>query len=74
MSKNETGGGEGVEVLKNEPFGPERNVPVPTRALLDGRPEFNCGQYTLKWYHMQRYVAAFTWLFNYNSDCLIAIK
>lgn len=42
-SKAETGGGEGVEVLKNEPFD---NVP-----LLDGR--YSRGQYTLKYYHLQ---------------------
>ncbi|VDM92883.1 unnamed protein product [Onchocerca ochengi] len=42
-SKAETGGGEGVEVLKNEPF---RNYP-----LLDGR--YSCGQYTHKIYHLQ---------------------
>ncbi|XP_035230208.1 phosphatidylinositol transfer protein beta isoform-like [Stegodyphus dumicola] len=44
-SKNETGGGEGIEVLKNEPF---ENVP-----LLGGR--FNKGQYTYKIYHLARY-------------------
>ncbi|VDM27906.1 unnamed protein product [Toxocara canis] len=42
-SKAETGGGEGVEVLKNEPFD---NVP-----LLGGR--FSQGQYTHKIYHLQ---------------------
>ncbi|KAL4002548.1 Phosphatidylinositol transfer protein alpha isoform [Acanthocheilonema viteae] len=42
-SKAETGGGEGVEVLKNEPF---KNYP-----LLDGR--YSCGQYTHKIYHLQ---------------------
>lgn len=40
-SKNETGGGEGVEVLVNEPY--ER--------------EGECGQYTHKIYHLQRYVS-----------------
>lgn len=39
-SKNETGGGEGVEVLKNEPYENE-----------DGEK----GQYTHKIYHLQRY-------------------
>lgn len=38
-SKNETGGGEGVEVLKNEPY------------EQDGEK----GQYTHKIYHLQRY-------------------
>uniref|UniRef100_A0A8D8X7N9 Phosphatidylinositol transfer protein alpha isoform n=1 Tax=Cacopsylla melanoneura TaxID=428564 RepID=A0A8D8X7N9_9HEMI len=42
-SKNETGGGEGIEVLVNEPFD---NVP-----LLGGK--FNKGQYTKKIYHLQ---------------------
>jgi hypothetical protein len=42
-SKQETGGGEGVEVLKNEPF---TGVP-----LLNGR--YNSGQYTHKIYHLQ---------------------
>lgn len=37
-SKNETGGGEGVEVLKNEPY------------EKDGEK----GQYTHKIYHLQR--------------------
>ena len=37
-SKNETGGGEGVEVIKNEPY---TDVP-----LLNGK--FNAGQYTYK--------------------------
>jgi len=41
-SKNETGGGEGVEVLKNEPYD---DVP-----LLNGK--FNKGQYTYKIYHL----------------------
>lgn len=41
-SKNETGGGEGVEVVKNEPFS---NYP-----LLDGK--FDKGQYTYKIYHL----------------------
>ncbi|CAI4231492.1 unnamed protein product [Auanema sp. JU1783] len=42
-SKAETGGGEGVEVLKNEPFD---DVP-----LLGG--QYNKGQYTHKIYHLQ---------------------
>jgi len=41
-SKNETGGGEGVEVLKNEPYD---DVP-----LLNGK--FTKGQYTYKIYHL----------------------
>ena len=46
-SKNETGGGEGIEVLKNEPFTEPPNPP-----LLDGR--YTTGQYTHKIYHLQR--------------------
>jgi len=42
-SKNETGGGEGVEVIKNEPY---ENVP-----LLNGK--FTKGQYTYKIYRLQ---------------------
>ncbi|KAF6210317.1 hypothetical protein GE061_013421 [Apolygus lucorum] len=45
-SKNETGAGEGVEVLKNEPF---HNVP-----LLGGK--YSTGQYTYKIYHLKRKV------------------
>lgn len=41
-SKNETGGGEGVEILRNEPFS---NLP-----LIDG---YDSGQYTHKIYHLQ---------------------
>ncbi|ROT77006.1 putative phosphatidylinositol transfer protein beta isoform isoform X1 [Penaeus vannamei] len=43
-SKNETGGGEGVEVLKNEPFD--------NHPLLGDR--FSKGQYTYKIYHLKR--------------------
>lgn len=42
-SKNETGGGEGVEVLVNEPY----------------ENEGERGQYTHKIYHLQRYVRRF---------------
>lgn len=44
-SKNNTGGGEGIEVLKNEPF--------EGKPLLGGR--FCKGQYTYKIYHLARY-------------------
>jgi len=47
-SKAETGGGEGVEVLKNEPFS---GVP-----LLDGK--YSTGQFTHKIYHLQSKVPA----------------
>ncbi|XP_045129582.1 phosphatidylinositol transfer protein beta isoform-like isoform X4 [Portunus trituberculatus] len=48
-SKNETGGGEGVEVLKNEPFD---NYP-----LLGNR--YSSGQYTYKIYHLKSKVPGF---------------
>lgn len=48
-SKNETGGGEGIEVLKNEPF-----VDYP---LLGGK--YSSGQYTYKIYHLASKVPAF---------------
>lgn len=48
-SKNETGGGEGIEVLKNEPF---ENHP-----LLGGK--YSTGQYTYKIYHLQSKVPSF---------------
>lgn len=55
-SKNETGGGEGIEVLKNEPF---EGVP-----LLGGK--FNKGQYTYKIYHLARYALISFWhAYNY---------
>lgn len=43
-SKNETGGGEGIEVVKNEPF---EGVP-----LLGGK--YSKGQYTYKIFHLAR--------------------
>nr|XP_023012197.1 phosphatidylinositol transfer protein beta isoform [Leptinotarsa decemlineata] len=48
-SKDNTGGGEGIEVLKNEPF---TNFP-----LLGGK--YNCGQYTYKIYHLASKVPSF---------------
>ncbi|XP_070143124.1 phosphatidylinositol transfer protein alpha isoform isoform X3 [Drosophila kikkawai] len=48
-SKENTGGGEGIEVLKNEPF---NDVP-----LLGGK--YNSGQYTYKIYHLQSKVPAY---------------
>ncbi|XP_068221534.1 phosphatidylinositol transfer protein alpha isoform-like [Palaemon carinicauda] len=49
VSKHETGGGEGVEVLKNEPFTDE--------SLLGG--QFTSGQYTYKVYHLKKKVPTF---------------
>ncbi|KAK2723359.1 phosphatidylinositol transfer protein alpha isoform-like isoform X1 [Artemia franciscana] len=48
-SRENTGGGEGVEVRKNEPF---NNIP-----LLDGK--YSKGQYTYKVYHLASKVPAF---------------
>ncbi|XP_069684079.1 phosphatidylinositol transfer protein alpha isoform isoform X1 [Periplaneta americana] len=48
-SKNETGGGEGIEVLKNEPFD--------DHPLLGGK--YRKGQYTYKIYHLASKVPAF---------------
>ncbi|CAO1406850.1 unnamed protein product [Diamesa serratosioi] len=49
VSKNETGGGEGIEVLKNEPF---ENFP-----MLGGK--YCSGQYTYKIYHLASKVPTF---------------
>ncbi|XP_039752657.1 phosphatidylinositol transfer protein alpha isoform [Pararge aegeria] len=49
VSKNETGGGEGIEVIKNEPF---KDYP-----LLGGK--YSSGQYTYKIYHLASKVPAF---------------
>lgn len=43
VSKNETGGGEGIEVLKNEPFTSKDGV-QPKYPLLHGR--YTDGQFT----------------------------
>ncbi|GBP05477.1 Phosphatidylinositol transfer protein alpha isoform [Eumeta japonica] len=48
-SKNETGGGEGIEVLKNEPFS--------NHPLLGGK--YSSGQYTYKIYHLASKVPSF---------------
>ncbi|XP_030373894.1 phosphatidylinositol transfer protein beta isoform isoform X2 [Scaptodrosophila lebanonensis] len=48
-SKDNTGGGEGIEVLKNEPFA--------DYPLLGGK--YNSGQYTYKIYHLQSKVPAY---------------
>ncbi|XP_046559607.1 phosphatidylinositol transfer protein alpha isoform-like [Haliotis rubra] len=55
-SKNETGGGEGIEVIKNEPFSPTEGVQPPD-PLLGG--DFNTGQYTYKVYHLQSKVPGY---------------
>ena len=50
-SKNETGGGDGIEVLANDPFNATGGV-QPTEPLLGG--QFKEGQYTHKIYHLTR--------------------
>lgn len=51
-SKNETGGGEGIEVLKNEPFASTEGV-QPKTPLLNGN--YTSGQFTHKIYHLARW-------------------
>ncbi|KAI8783259.1 phosphatidylinositol transfer protein alpha isoform [Biomphalaria glabrata] len=56
-SKNETGGGEGVEVRVNEPFDETTHPPNP-KLFANGR-EYTTGQYTHKIYHLSQKVPAF---------------
>jgi len=51
-SKAETGGGEGIEVLKNEPFSAAEGV-QPSSPLLNGK--YMSGQFTHKIFHLARY-------------------
>ncbi|XP_046963715.1 phosphatidylinositol transfer protein alpha isoform [Vanessa cardui] len=53
VSKNETGGGEGIEVIKNEPF---KDYPLLAGA---DRGKYSSGQYTYKIYHLASKVPAF---------------
>ena len=66
-SKENTGGGEGIEVLVNEPFeitkedqirmnqnDGVRNDCLPEKPLRANGQEFTKGQYTHKIYHLQR--------------------
>jgi len=55
-SKNETGGGEGIEVLKNEPFASGAGV-QPKTPLLGG--QYTDGQFTHKIYHLASKVPKF---------------
>ncbi|KAM7539972.1 hypothetical protein Aperf_G00000025931 [Anoplocephala perfoliata] len=55
-SKNETGGGDGVEILANEPFTKETHAP--TDPLPGGEAHSN-GQYTHKIYHLASKVPSF---------------
>ncbi len=56
-SKSETGGGEGVEILVNEPFSPGSKH-APTLALPGGEAH-TTGQYTSKIYHLASKVPGF---------------
>lgn len=59
-SKNETGGGEGIEVLKNEPFASTEGV-QPKTPLLNGN--YTSGQFTHKIYHLASKVPTYIlWL------------
>ena len=57
-SKENTGGGEGIEVLLNEPFDLEdQNIDsrkVPAAPLRANGQNFTKGQYTHKIYHLHR--------------------
>lgn len=59
-SKENTGGGEGIEVLVNEPFDLEdRNIDqsrLPEKPLAADGKIYTTGQYTHKIYHLQRFV------------------
>lgn len=61
-SKNETGGGEGIEVLKNEPFDMDddstKELHPPAPLIADGK-EYRKGQYTKKIYHLASRVPGF---------------
>ncbi len=46
MSKQNTGGGEGVTILKNEPFGPD-DIKEPFKG------HYNKGQFTHKYYDFE---------------------
>lgn len=50
-SMKETGGGEGVEILKNEPFTQDSGT-QPKTPLLSSAP--TSGQYTHKIYHVRK--------------------
>ncbi|XP_005108022.1 phosphatidylinositol transfer protein alpha isoform [Aplysia californica] len=56
-SKNETGGGEGVEVVVNEPF--DANTNKPETDLIANGQKFTTGQYTHKIYHLSQKVPGF---------------
>lgn len=55
-SKDETGGGDGVEILRNEPFTKEIHAPI---EALPGGEAHTKGQYTHKIYHLASKVPSF---------------
>ncbi|KAF7259284.1 hypothetical protein EG68_03083 [Paragonimus skrjabini miyazakii] len=57
VSKNETGGGEGIEVLVNEPFNDDNYKPSP--PLYIGGKLYDQGQYTHKRFHLSNKVPLF---------------
>ncbi|XP_061722345.1 phosphatidylinositol transfer protein alpha isoform isoform X1 [Cydia pomonella] len=60
VSKNETGGGEGIEVIKNEPFKDYPLLGGPSNQSSDiNGGKFSSGQYTYKIYHLASKVPAF---------------
>ncbi|KAL8559882.1 hypothetical protein ACOMHN_016928 [Nucella lapillus] len=56
-SKNETGGGEGLEVVVNEPF--NEHTHIPKTPLTAGGKVYTEGQYTHKIYHLKSKVPGF---------------
>lgn len=51
VSRSETGGGEGIEILENQPFDlrdPQCSARNPDPPLLNGDPAYSVGQYTYK--------------------------
>ncbi|KAL8604632.1 hypothetical protein ACOMHN_013412 [Nucella lapillus] len=57
-SKNETGGGDGLEVQVNDPFEVGGAYP-PTTPLIAGGKEYKTGQYTKKVYHLSSKVPGY---------------
>jgi len=66
-SKAETGGGEGIEVLKNEPFTATEGV-LPTSPLLNGK--YTTGQFTHKIYHLARYPVVIVYYVTISLFCI----
>ncbi|KAK7471648.1 hypothetical protein BaRGS_00035695, partial [Batillaria attramentaria] len=58
-SKHETGGGEGIEVLVNEPFSPDTPEYLPDEPLIAGGKLYEEGNHTHKVYHFKSKVPGF---------------